>query len=302
MSALTAIPAQTTSTFTYPEFPAPILLKHTPLIDETAGNPNALTGLSIWKTTTTFISLFPLLLSPTSPIFPPSAHDFLEIGCGTGLSALYLLQYLRHVHPNTKHNMHITDGDPAVVDLLNSNIALNDCPSTSLSTLTTGTLIWGSPLPPTSPLYSIIFGADLLYSFGSAVNPTKENNCVGGDTGGVVGLMKTVKSLLKESVPFSEPQPPDLEVRPDLHYKHEDFDHPLFAPLEAYTGGYFLLGIARRSVPIELIIDSMHDNGLEYAGVVDESVNDLFGNLTDGITDMWTHAVIVARHRGAVAT
>jgi hypothetical protein len=157
-------------------------------------------------------------------------------------------------------------------------------------------MIWGKPVPHGSPSYSIIFGADLLYSHNSAVNPSSANNVVGGDTGGVVGLMRTVSSLLRKDDDFVEPLETAAILEAD--YTDEDFDHPIFATSLNYTGGYFLLGIARRSLDLAIVIKSMHDNNLIYCGVVDDSVIDIFGNETDGISDFWTTAVIACRLRG----
>lgn len=258
MSALSSsppsLPPMVTTTYTYPSVP-PLLLSHVPLLDDTAGNPNALTGLSVWKSTGLVLEVLPSLLPPSGPLSPARV---LELGCGTGLTALFLLHYLRAQLPAS--HVHVTDGDPKVVELLRSNILQNDLLDDPRHTFSLGELIWGGPLPEgVGGDYGLVFGCDLLYSFGSAYKPNSENNCVGGESGGADGLFSTVRELLRApAAGFVEPESGPANGDP----ADEEYEHPTWEATAGYDGGYFLLGITRRSVPIDLVIGSMRKAGL----------------------------------------
>jgi hypothetical protein len=55
----------------------------------------------------------------------------------------------------------------------------------------------------------------------------------------------------------------------------------------------FLLSFTRRSYPLPQLIATMEHSGLQYRGTVENSCYDVFGNCTDGLTDMWRDCTLV---------
>jgi hypothetical protein len=54
----------------------------------------------------------------------------------------------------------------------------------------------------------------------------------------------------------------------------------------------FLLSFTRRSYPLSSLIQTFEHAGLHFEGTVENSCYDLFGNCTDGLTEIWRDCVL----------
>ncbi len=231
-----------------------------------------------------------------------------ELGAGTGITALFLHEYLkRRIHKGARVNLHITDGSQEVVDLINTNLTDNDIfhndPSDAGNLrVSTAPFVW-SMSPDVTHRYDVIYAADVIYEYNSAVNSDSSNN-IGGSGGGVEGLMHTIRCLLSldegdPDLPHVPPPRSGPEVATEDSDSSVDYEeiYPPFAKSPSYTGGYFFLSLTRRSVPYEVILKFIADAGLIYCGVLENSTRDMFGNETDGVTALWTDLILGIRRR-----
>ena len=173
-----------------------------------------------------------------------------------------------------------------------------------------GVFRWSMDPEKDCPRYDVMYAGDVIYEYGSAINSSSENN-VGGEGGGVIGLMITVRAMLKAdegclgaeannaaSVPQTEDLSDVVNGLADRDWD-DDYENTYFTSVRdpLYTGGYFYLALTRRSVPFEIILAIVERVGLVYDGVLQGSTKDLFGNETDGPTEFWTDLIMVIRKK-----